>query len=57
MKFEVYNDKVGDLRVRLVATKCNTMCATEGYSSKSAATKSTEIICSANVPPQLLRDS
>lgn len=48
MKFEIYKDKAGHFRVRLVAKNGNTICSTEGYTTKSAAKKSITTICSAS---------
>ncbi len=48
MKFEIYKDKAGEFRVRLVAANGNSICATEGYASKDSAMRAIEIIRSTN---------
>lgn len=36
-KFELYKDKAGEYRFRFKAPNGETMCASEGYKSKSSA--------------------
>lgn len=44
MKFELYKDKKGQFRVRLVAKNKNVICATEAYATKKSALKAIENI-------------
>ena len=37
MKFELYQDKGGEFRFRIVATNGNVLAASEGYSAKASA--------------------
>ncbi|WP_421735758.1 YegP family protein [Cellulomonas sp.] len=37
MKFEIYKDKGGEFRFRIVATNGNVLAASEGYSAKASA--------------------
>ena len=37
MKFELYKDKGGEFRFRIVATNGNVLAASEGYSAKASA--------------------
>ena len=47
MYFEIYKDKSGEFRARLVASNGEKICWTEGYTSKQSAQKSIEIMMSA----------
>ena len=37
MKFEIYKDKAGEFRFRIVATNGNVLASSEGYSAKASA--------------------
>lgn len=37
MKFEIYKDKGGEFRFRIVATNGNVLASSEGYSAKASA--------------------
>lgn len=43
-KFEVYTDKAGEFRFRLVAGNGQTVLSSEGYTSKAGATKGIESV-------------
>jgi len=43
-KFEVYKDRAGEFRFRFKAPNGETMCASEGYTSKSSAVSAIESI-------------
>ncbi|WP_421742557.1 YegP family protein [Cellulomonas sp.] len=44
MKFEIYKDKAGEFRFRIVATNGNVLAASEGYSAKASAKTAIERI-------------
>ncbi len=37
MKFEIYKDKAGEFRFRIVATNGNVLAGSEGYKAKASA--------------------
>lgn len=37
MKFQIYKDKAGEFRFRIVATNGNVLAASEGYKAKASA--------------------
>ena len=37
MRFEIYKDKGGEFRFRIVATNGNVLASSEGYSAKTSA--------------------
>ena len=46
MKFEIYKDKAGEFRFRIVATNGNVLASSEGYSAKASATTAIDRITS-----------
>ena len=48
MRFEIYKDKAEEFRVRLVASNGETICCTEGYTSKQSAQSAINIIKGTN---------
>ena len=44
MRFEIYKDKAGEFRFRIVATNGNVLASSEGYSAKASAATAIERI-------------
>ena len=44
MKFQIYKDKAGEFRFRIIATNGNVLAASEGYKAKASAIKAIERI-------------
>ncbi len=54
-KYEIYKDKAGEFRVRFRAPNGEKMFATEGYSSKAAASNAIKSI-NKNAPGAMIDD-
>jgi len=44
VRFEIYKDKAGEFRFRIVATNGNVLASSEGYSAKASAATAIERI-------------
>jgi uncharacterized protein len=54
-KFELYKDKKGEFRFRLIATNGQTIASSEGYTSKDSAKAGIESV-KKNAPAALIED-
>ena len=57
MKFQIYKDKGGQFRFRIVATNGNILAASEGYKAKASAKSAIERIKSDAADAEILDES
>lgn len=57
MKFEIYKDKAGEFRFRIVATNGNILASSEGYSAKASAKNAIERIKSDAAKAEIVDNS